>query len=130
MKTYSTQFRVEEAHLDKGNHMNWLAQLAIAQELHFQFREELGLGLEELQTKHNLFLVMGVVKDVTYRRQLRCGDIVDVEMTMSILSLTRLEFHCTFRIHGQTATEMSWVMPLVSGERPAKIPMWMTTIIN
>ncbi len=132
MKTYSTQIRVEAEHLDKGDHANWLAQLAMAQEVHFAFRNQLGLGLEEMKDKHRLFLVMANVKDVSYRRQLRLGDILDVRITMWISRLTSLEFHCLFYKDEKVATEMSWVMPLVSveTERLCKIPQWMIDVIG
>ncbi|MES3005644.1 MAG: thioesterase family protein [Patescibacteria group bacterium] len=132
MKTYSTQIRVEAEHLDKGDHANWLAQLAIAQEVHFAFRNQLGLGLDEMKEKYNLFLVMANVKDVFYRRQLRLGDVLDVNITMWISRLTSLEFHCLFYKDGKVATEMSWVMPLVSveTERLCKIPQWMIEVIG
>lgn len=132
MKTYSTQLRVEAEHIDKGDHANWLAQLAIAQEVHFAFRNQLGIGLEELKEKHKLFLVMANVKDVSYRKQLQLGDMLDIHITMWISRLTSLEFRCFFYKDGKIATEMSWVMPLVSveTERLCKIPSWMTEVIG
>ncbi len=132
MKTYSTQVRVEAVHLDKGNHANWLAQLAMAQEVHFSLRDKLGLGLEEMKEKHKLFLVMANVKDVFYRKQLRKDDILDVQITVWISSRTSLEFHCLFYKDGKVATEMRWIMPLVSveTERLCKIPQWMIDVIG
>lgn len=132
MKTYSTQFTVGAEHLDKGDHANWLRQLAIAEDMHHSFRATLGIGLELMKEEHGLFLVMGHVKDVYYRKQLRRGDVVDAEITAWISSRASLEFHCLFRIAGQTVTEMSWVMPLVSfdSEGLCKIPPWMTDIIG
>lgn len=132
MKTYSAQIRVEAMHLDKGDHANWLAQLAMAQEVHFSFRNQLGIGLEEMKEKYKLFFVMQNVKDVFYRKQLRLGDVVDVQLTMWISRPTSLEFRCIFYKEGKIATEMSWVMPLVSveTERLCRIPQWMIDIIG
>ena len=132
MRTYSTQRTVAAEHIDKGDHANWIAQLAIAQEVHFDFRDTLGLGLDALKNEYKLFLVMGSVKDVSYRKQLRLGDVLDIEIRVWIPRQTCLEFSCVFKSHGKIATEMSWVMPLVSmeSERLCKIPQWMTDIIG
>lgn len=132
MKTYSTQFRVEAEHLDKGDHVNWLVQLKVAQNAHFAFRELLDLGLEILKEKHGLFLIMRAVKNVTFHRQLRLDDLVDVHVTMWISSLTTIEFQCFFYQKGALATEMSWVMPLISVKtrRLCKIPPWMIATIG
>lgn len=131
MKTYSTQIRVEATHLDKGDHANWLVQLAIAQEVHLTFRDQLGLGLEYMKETHKLFLVMGTAQQ-SYRIQLRERDVFEVNMTMWVSSRTTLGFHCLFRKDERVATEMSWVMPLVSAEteRLCKIPQWMIDIIG
>lgn len=132
MKTYSTQITVGAEHLDKGDHANWLAQLAIAEKVHFELRDMLGIGLDTLMEGHGLFLVMHKISDVFYRRQLRCGDIIDVSITVWISGPTRLEFHCLFYKDEKISTEMSWVMPLVSmeSERLCKIPQWMIEIIG
>lgn len=132
MTTYSVQVRIGVEHLDKGDHANWLAQLAIAQKVHHSLRDQLGFGLEEMKETHKLFLVMGNVKNVFYRKQLREGDVIDVQITVWISSRTTLEFHCLFYKDGKVATEMNWVMPLVSveTERPCKIPEWMVNIIG
>ncbi|MDQ5911912.1 MAG: hypothetical protein QG568_125 [Patescibacteria group bacterium] len=132
MKIHSTQIRVEAKHLDKGDHANWLAQLAMAQEVHLAFRNQLGIGLEVMKEKYKLFFVMQNVKDVFYRSQLRLGDVLDVRLTMWISRPTSLEFHCIFYKEDKIATEMSWVMPLVSVEtqRLCRIPQWMINIIG
>lgn len=132
MKTYSTLWQVEAKHIDKGDHANWIAQLTIAQEAHCTFRDQLGIGVDFLKETHGIFFVMANVKDVSYRRQLRLGDTFDVAMTMWISRTTSLEFHCLFYKDEKVATEMSWVMPLVSmeTERPCKIPQWMIEIIG
>ncbi|TAK58150.1 hypothetical protein EPO17_00245 [Patescibacteria group bacterium] len=132
MKTYSTQFRVEAEHLDSGNHANWLIQFKVAQNVHFAFRELLDIGLERLKEKHELFLVMRTVKDVTFHRQLRLDDLVGIHMTMWVSSRTTLEFRCCFYTGEKLATEMSWIMPLVSTKtgRPCKIPSWMIDTIG
>ncbi len=133
MKTYSARRKVEKEHIDEGNHANWRAQLAIAEEVHFAFREGLGFGLDELQTK-GLFLVMRNVKDVEYLRQLRLGDILNIQMMMWVYTRCRLGFHCTFEKQGdeKVATEMLWEMTLISEEteRPLKIPDWMANAIG
>lgn len=131
MKTYSTQVRVEAEHLDKGDHANWLAQLAIAQEVHFAFRDQLGLGLEDMKVKYKLFLVMGTAQQA-WRKQLREGDMVDIHITVWISSRSTLGFQCLFQKDEKMVTEMSWVMPLVSvqTERLCKIPQWMVDIIG
>ena len=132
MKTYSTTITVEAEHLDKGDHANWRSQLGIAEDVHHAFRDQIGIGLERLKEQHRLFLVMRHVRDVFYRQQLRLGDVITVTMTLWIASRTAVEFHCLFHKEERVATEMSWVMPLVSStsERPTKIPDWMIEIIG
>ena len=132
MKTFSTQVRVGAEHIDRGNHANWRAQLAIVEDVHFSLRQELGLGLEQLRENCDLFLMMYNVKDIFYRKELRLGDMIDVEIVMWISGRTCLEFRCLFKKDREIATEMSWVMPLVSvnNGRPHKIPQWMIDAIG
>ncbi len=131
MKTHSAQIRVEATHLDRGDHANWLAQLAIAEQVLDSFREQLGIGLEELQVR-GFFLVMRKVNDVFYRKQLRLGDVLEARLTMWISRPISLGFRCLFSKDGEVATEMNWEMPLVCAQRgrPCKIPSWMVEIIG
>ena len=132
MKTYSTQRRVEEKHIDKGNHANWLSQLRIAEEVQFAFRDELGIGLETLQEKHGLFLVMRTVSDVHYCRELRLGDTVNIMMTMWVLRPVSFGFECIFRKGNDVVTTMQWEMPLISATtgKVCLIPHWIKESIG
>jgi acyl-CoA thioesterase FadM len=132
MQTYSTQRTVRKEHLDEGEHANWLQQLAIAQDVQYEFRKKLGFELDFLKNEHKMFFVMGKLKDVSWRRQLRLGDVIDIEMTVWVASRSSLEYKCVYRIDGQIATEMHWVMPLISMERnkPVGIPEWIKEIVG
>lgn len=133
MKTLSTKVTVGAEHIDIGDHANWIAQLKIAQDAHFAIRKTLGLELEKLKIEHELFFVMSHVKNISYHRELRLGDTLDVRITMWISRPTSLEFHCLFyKEDGVVATKMNWVMPLTSTKtrRICKIPAWIVEIIG
>jgi len=127
MRTYSTQVKVEPAHLDAGNHVNWLAQLKITERVHFALREEIGLGIELLKSDYGLFLVMGRIHDCAYQRQLRAGDLIDIEMRMWRSRPTCFEFTASLSCRGQSAAVFRWTMPLVAlaTGRICVIPEWM-----
>lgn len=133
---YLTQFTVESKHLDRGDHANWLQQLAVAEQIHHAFREALGLSLDTLQVEHKLFLVMGLVEKVRYKRQLRLADVVEAKLNMWVAKDRKsLRFSCSFSklLKGKVkpATEMSWTMPLMSDKgRSIEIPQWMIDIIE
>ena len=132
MKTFNSQFRVESSHIDRGNHANWRAQLAVAEEIHFNVRERhYDLGLELLRQNHNLFLVIQK-QSAIYLRQLLLGDVVDVSTTISIVRPTVLRFDFMFLKDKQIATEISWLMSFVSADagKPRKSPEWVTVAIG
>jgi acyl-CoA thioesterase FadM len=132
MRTHCTDLRVEAAHIDAGDHANWLAQLRIAQDAHFALRDEVGLGLDFLKSRHGLFLVMGRIHDVTFHRQLRLHDRVEVRLKMWRSRATCFELSAELLHDGHSASTMSWTMPLVSMTtgRLCRIPQWMVDIVG
>lgn len=123
--------RIQEKHIDSGDHANWLAQLAIAQECHFALRDELGFGLDQLK-EHGLFLVMRKVSDVEYLSQLRLGDEIDVATTVLLERRIGLDFSCEFKLGGEVVTRMKWFMPLINQvtNSVARIPPWIMEKVN
>jgi acyl-CoA thioesterase FadM len=132
MREHVVQVKVEPAHIDAGNHVNWLAQLQIAQAAHFALREQLGLGLEPLKTRHGLFLVMGRIHDVAYHRQMRLGEVIDVRIRIWPSRSTCLELSAELVCGGRLAATMSWTMPLISMAtgRLCRIPAWMLEAVG
>jgi acyl-CoA thioesterase FadM len=126
------KLRVEAAHIDAGEHVNWLAQLRIAQDVHFALRDEAGLGLDSLKARHGLFLVMGRIHDVSFHRQLRLNDVIEVHLKMWRSRATCFELSAEIRHDGRSASTMSWTMPLVSiaTGRLCRIPQWMIDVVG
>lgn len=132
MRTYTARVRVEPKHLDAGDHVNGLAQLKIAEDVHFALRDEVGLGLECLQLQHGLFLVMGRIYEVAYHRQLRLDELIEVRLTMWAARATCFDFTADFFLDDRCASTMRWTMPLVSTSngRICRIPAWMFEIVG
>ena len=109
-------------HIDAGNHANWIAQLKIAEDIHFQIRRDLGLDLETLKIK-DMFLVMGT-QNGRWLDQIRLCDEIQIEMSVWVYSRTRLGFHAIFKKDNKVLTELDWVMPLIkiSTGKPIAIP--------
>lgn len=126
MNTYTTTMVVGAEHLDAGEHVNWRAQLAIAEAVHFQLREQLGLGLESLKKDHDLFLVMHEVGPIKYIKPIREGDTIAITVTVQVSKITRLDFECEFKVKGEVVTRMKWQMPLIkfSTSKFSRIPDW------
>jgi acyl-CoA thioesterase FadM len=132
MRSRSTRVRVSAEHVDAGNHLNWLAQLRIVQEVHFELRDELGLGLDLLKSRHGLFLVMGRIHEVAYQRQLRFNDLIDVRVTIWPSRPTCFELTAEIVSEGRLASSMNWTMPLVTMAtgRLSRIPVWMIEAVG
>jgi acyl-CoA thioesterase FadM len=124
--------RVEPHQVDAGEHVNWLAQLKVVEAVHFALREELGLGLDALKDKHGLFLVMGRIDEVTYRRQVRVNDLIEVSVKIWPSRATCFELSAEIVSEGRLASTMRWTMPLVSMAtgRPCRIPSWMIEVVG
>lgn len=129
-RTYETQVVIEQQHIDRGNHANWKEQLGIAELLHLEFRKESGISEDDLFTQGGLFLVMRVVENTTYYRQLRLGEVVTAKIEMSKSGPCSFKCQCIFLSGKKVATEFNWTMVLIRGERPVKIPKWMMEAIG
>jgi acyl-CoA thioesterase FadM len=132
MRTLSKEMRVGAEQVDAGDHLNWLAQFTIVQEVHFALRDELGLGLDALKSRHGVFLVMGKISEVTFRRQLRLNDPMGVRVTIWAARATCFEFVAEILSAGHVASTMRWTMPLISMAtgRLCRIPPWMLDAIG
>jgi acyl-CoA thioesterase FadM len=132
MRAHSMHIRVAAEQVDGGDHLNWLAQLQLVQEAHFALRDELGLGLDALKEQHGLFLVMGRIHEVTYRRQLRLHDAVEVRVRLWPSRATCFELDAELVSGGRIAATMRWMMPLISMAtgRPCRIPAWMLEAVG
>lgn len=130
MKTFLTSQTISSQHIDEGNHANWLAQLKIAEDVHFQIRQNIGLDLETLKTK-DMFLVMGM-QSGHWINQIRLGEEIQIEMSIWVYSRTRLGFHAIFRRGVKVLTELDWMMPLIkiSTGKPIAIPEYIKSKIE
>ena len=132
MQENSYSVKITEAHIDEGGHANYLAQMKLTTDVHFSLRNYLGIGLEELQEKHNLFLVMRKRESVDYFKPLKLGDNVDILVSVRVSGKASLEFRCIFTHRGKKVTEMNWTMVLIStkNNRSQRIPQWMKSILH
>ncbi len=122
MKTFLTAQTISSQHIDAGDHANWLAQLKIAEDIHFKIRQNIGLDIETLKIK-DMFLVMGT-QSTRWINQIRLDEKIQIEMSIWVYSRTRLGFHAIFTRDGKVLTELDWIMPLIkiSTGKPIAIP--------
>ena len=132
MEEFNGSFVVSQPQIDAGKHMNWLKQLEEAERQHFLFRENLGLGLETLQSHHDLFLLMYKVTDVKYTRQLRVGETVRVVIKISKVKRSSLQFICYFYCESELTTTFTWIMPFIqfSTNSVVERPDWVNDLID
>jgi len=131
MKTYSTQYRVEERHIDEGEHASWYAQLGIAIEVHTTFRDELGFSRTFLKEERNLFLLM-LDQHGRYSKPFKLGDVINVKMMIWINRPTCFRFQCQFLKGNDLATVLWWEMPIITFNtgKVCLIPNWMKETVG
>lgn len=134
MITFEETAVIGKEHLDAGGHANWIMQQTLAQDFHYRCRRELGFGLETLLSQR-LFFVMRQI-EAKYYMELFEGDNITLHLTIKIIRHTQLSFEFAIRAKGKLATEVNWLMPLISlnrpngKARPVRLPKFIVDVIE
>lgn len=126
-----TRFEARSYELDPYGHLNNSVFVNWFEHGRLCFLRDRGLSYTSIPKMHGVRIVV-VQQDVTYKAEVRLGDVLDLTTRIARLGNTSLTFEHTLAAEDGTVASFARVSMVCTGDkgRPAKIPAALRTALD